>query len=240
MPAISVAVIGAKTPGNIGTIARAMKNFGVEELLLVDPPDLSSSSEAYGFAGQAREDVLPNATETTFDDIVRSYHTIGFTAFGNPTDTKHIRYPITTPARLADELEDIEANVALVFGRERIGLTNDELAQLDRLCAIPATPAYSSLNLGQAATVALYELRSLTLEETQLPEELHDRASEVEIEAFYDHAERLLDALEYPPERREKTEVVFRRVLGRAQPTSREIATLHGVLRRCEYCLDAT
>ncbi|MEF8901009.1 MAG: TrmH family RNA methyltransferase, partial [Halovenus sp.] len=62
VPEIAVAIVDAETPGNVGTVARSMKNFGLSDLLLVDPPALDPDGEAYGFAGQAREDVLPNAT----------------------------------------------------------------------------------------------------------------------------------------------------------------------------------
>lgn len=234
---ISVAVVDAKTPGNIGTIARAMKNYGFERLLLVDPPDIGRGTEAYGFAGQAREDILPNARELSFETLTTEFHTIGFTARANRTDTKHVRYPILTPAQLPDRLRGVEADTALVFGRERIGLMNDELTALDELCTIPAHPEYPTLNLGQAATIALYELRSLSLGSggDQLPEDLHQRADQIELDALFGHIDELLDTLSYPPERRPKAEGMFRRVLGRADLTSREIATLHGVLQRCEY-----
>ncbi len=236
---ISVAVVDAETPGNVGTIARAMKNFGVEELLLVDPPDIGPGSEAYGFAGRAREDVLANAREVTFDALIESYHTVAFTSLANKSDTKHVRYPVRTPAELAGRLDGVDARTALVFGRERIGLTNDELAEMDELCTIPANPAYPVLNLGQAATIALYELRGLTLEAPQLPADPHERAPEEEIESLYAHFDTFLDRLAYPEERRERTEGMFRRVIGRADPTSREVSTFHGVLQRAEYCLDA-
>lgn len=235
---ISVAVVDAETSGNVGTIARAMKNFGVSDLLLVDPPEIGPGSEAHGFAGRAREDVLANATEVTFDELVDGYHTIGFTALGNPADTKHVRYPVSTPNELVDRLRDIEGETALVFGRERIGLTNDELSRMDELCSIPANPEYSSLNLGQAATVALYELRVLTLSQTQVPEEPHPRAEPEAVEALHERYLALLDRVDYPEERRQKAEIVLRRVLGRGDPTPREIATLHGVLRRFEYVLE--
>jgi len=101
----AVAVVDAQTPGNVGTIARAMKNFGFSELLLVDPPELDRDGEAYGYAGQAREDVLPNATEIAFEDLVSEYHTVGLTATTNQNATKHVRYPFSTPAELADELK---------------------------------------------------------------------------------------------------------------------------------------
>jgi tRNA (cytidine32/uridine32-2'-O)-methyltransferase len=82
-PGIAMAVVDAETPGNVGTVARAMKNFGLSELLLVDPPELDPGGEAYGFAGQAREDVLPNAREVGFEELVAEYHTVGCTAIPN-------------------------------------------------------------------------------------------------------------------------------------------------------------
>jgi len=229
---IAVAVVDAETPGNVGTIARAMKNFGLSELLLVDPPELEPDGEAYGFAGQAREDVLPSATETTLDALVENYHTIGCTAITNEDPTSHVRYPALTAAELPEHLRGVEADVAVVFGRERIGLTNDELARLDAVCSIPASAAYPSLNLGQAATVVCYELRALTLGETQHPEALHERADETDIERLYDRFDAYVRAVGHPEPKREKAGRLFRRLLGRAHPTPREVRTLEGLLRR--------
>ena len=235
----AVAVVGAETPGNVGTVARAMKNFGFSELLLVDPPTLDRDGEAYGFAGAAREDVLPGATELDFDDLVTGYHTVGFTAITNESGAKHVRYPFQTPAELANSLAGrggADPPVALVFGRERVGLTNEELARLDRICSIPANPDYPTLNLGQAATVALYELRGLGLgegeEATQHPERDPDRATPEEVEAFHGHFAEFLAELRYPEEKRAKTGRLMRRLVGRADPTGRELRTLRGVLRR--------
>lgn len=229
---IAIAVVDAETPGNVGTIARAMKNFGLSELLLVDPPDLDPDGEAYGFAGRAREDVLPNATETTLDAIVESYYTVGCTAITNESPTSHVRYPALTAAELPDHLRGVAADVAIVLGRERVGLTNDELARLDAVCSIPANPAYPSLNLGQAATVVCYELRALTLAETQHPDDLHERADEAELERLYDYFEAYVAAVGHPEPKREKANRLFRRLLGRAHPTPREARTLQGLFRR--------
>lgn len=231
---ISVVVVGAETPGNIGTIARAMKNFGVSDLKLVDPPELHRDGEAYGFAGQAREDILPNAEEVSFEEIVENYHTIGFTATTNEDARRHVRFPFRTPEELADDLAEIETDVALVFGRERVGLTNEELARIDQICAIPASAEYPVLNLGQAATIALYELRELTMDESQLPDVERERAIEPEIERFYERFDAMLGAVSYPEEKRAKTMRLVRRLVGRAHPTGREITTLHGVLRAIE------
>ena len=229
---ISVAVVDAETPGNIGTIARAMKNFGLEELLLVDPPELDSDGEAYGFAGQAREDILPNARTVSVEYLREHYHTVGCTAVTNEDARKHVRYPFKTPRELADSLTDVQADTCLVFGRERVGLTNDELADLDEVCSIPAAEDYPVLNLGQAATVVLYEMRSLTLESTQLPNPEHERATEQEIEGLHDQFGSFLEAIDHPEEKRAKARRLFRRLVGRAHPTDREAVSLRGILRR--------
>ena len=235
----AVAVVDAETPGNVGTVARAMKNFGFSELLLVDPPPLDPDGEAYGFAGRAREDVLPNAREVTFDDLVADYHTVGFTATTNETGQKHVRYPFATPRELADRLAGVDGPTALVFGRERVGLANEELARLDAVCAIPASPAYPVLNLGQAATVALYELRALGAGADQLPDRSTDRATPAELEGFLGHVDAFLGELDYPAEKRPKTRRLVRRQFGRADPTGRELRTLRGLLRRASRRMDA-
>lgn len=228
---ISVAIVGAETPGNIGTTARAMKNFGFTDLLLIDPPPLDRDGEAYGYAGRARDDILPNAETITFDDLTAAYHTIGFTAITNEDGSKHTRFPFQTPAELADSLP-ADRPVALVFGRERIGLTNDELAALDEICSIPTAPEYPVLNLGQAATIALYELRDHSLDSTQHPDRDAYHATPAELEAFYDHFNEFLHHVHYPDEKHAKTMRLVRRLISRTHPTGRELKTLRGVLRR--------
>jgi len=232
MSDVAIAVVDAETPGNIGTIARSMKNFGLDDLLLVDPPELPRESEAYGYAGQARDDILPNAREISFDELADEYHTVGCTAITNEDDRKHVRYPFVTPGELADDLGAIDADTAIVFGRERVGLTNEEIARLDQVCSIPASAEYPVLNLGQAATIVLYELRDVTVGETQLPDTIHDRAEQSEIEGLHDQFADLLDAVGHPEEKRAKTRRLFRRVLGRAHPTGRETTTLRGLFRQ--------
>ena len=227
-----VVVVDAETPGNVGTIARAMKNFGLSELKLVNPPVLEPDGEAYGFAGHAREDVLPNAEEVTFDEVVESYHTVGFTAITNEDSRRHVRWPFTTPAELRETLGEVDTRTALVFGREGKGLNNDELARLDQVASIPASEEYPVMNLGQAATVVLYELRELTLDGTQLPDPDQSRAPEAEIERFYDYFAEFLDLSDHKAHKQGKTNRMIRRLIGRAHPTDREMATLLGVFRR--------
>jgi TrmH family RNA methyltransferase len=228
---VSVAVVDAETPGNVGTIARAMKNFGLSDLKLVDPPELDPEGEAYGFAGHAREDVLPEADETTLDALVEEYHTVACTAITNEDARSHVRYPFATPAELADELRSVEADTCIVFGRESSGLTNEELARMDRVCSVPASADYPVLNLGQAATVVLYELRDVTVEADQHPDEIQ-RADERQVEGVHDQFARFLEAVNHPEERRHKARRMLRRVAGRAHLTPREATTLRGLFRK--------
>lgn len=227
----AVAVVDPATPGNIGTIARAMKNFGFEELVLIDAPPLDPDGEAYGFAGQAREDILPGHQRCSFSDLIESYHTVGFTAIPGGAGARPARAPAGTPAELMAALDDVAAPTALVFGRERTGLSNAELAQLDRVCTIPAAESYPTLNLGQAATIALYELSALTDAEMRRPPAV-ERAAEDDLERLYDQFETLLLRIGHPPEKQTKTTRLFRRLVARANPTDREVSTLTGVLRR--------
>ncbi|MEF8781439.1 MAG: RNA methyltransferase, partial [Haloferacaceae archaeon] len=227
-----VVVVEPKTPGNVGTIARAMKNFGLSDLALVDPPPLEEGGEAYGFAGHAREDVLPGAREVTLDEVVENYHTVGCTAITGEDARRHVRFPFRTPAQLRDSLASVKTDTALVFGREGHGLNNEELRRLDEVCSIPASPAYPVLNLGQAATVVLYELRDLFLEDTQLPDVERERAPEADVERVHDRFEAFLEGAGYEGDRFDRTRLLFRRVLGRAHPTTREAHTLVGVFRR--------
>lgn len=231
-PNIAIAVVDAETPGNVGTIARSMKNFGLSELLLVDPPDLDPEGEAYGFAGRAREDILPGASELSFDELVESYYTVACTALPNEDPQRHVRYPAMRPADLPDHLRGVDGDVAVVFGRERVGLDNDELARLDAICSIPASPDYPTLNLGQAATIVCYELAALTLSETQHPETIHERAPEPDIERLYDWFDEYVAAVGHPEPKRAKAGRMFRRLLGRSHPTRREALTLQGLFRR--------
>jgi len=235
---VAVAVVDAETPGNVGTVARSMKNFGLSDLLLVDPPPLSREGEAYGMAGHAREDVLPGARELSFDDLVREYHTVACTAITNEDGSSHVRYPATTPADLPDRLRGVEGPVAVVFGRERVGLTNEELGRMDEICSIPASADYPVLNLGQAATVVCYELRDLAVEATQHPEDLHETAEPWRVEGLHDEFSDFLAAINHPSEKRHKARRLFRRVVGRADLTGREATTLRGLLRRARTRID--
>ena len=227
-----VVVVDAETSGNIGTIARAMKNFGLDDLKLVNPPDISRGTEAYGLAAHARDDVLANASEVTLSEIAEKYHTVGCTAVTGEDSRRAVRFPFKTPRELARSLERVDTQTAILFGREGNGLSNDELAQLDEVCAIPAANDYPTLNLGQAATVLLYELRHLTVDQYQIPDVERERASQQDIERFHEYYAELLAASGFEDHRRDRARTLVRRLVGRSHPTDHEVTILMGVLRQ--------
>jgi TrmH family RNA methyltransferase len=233
-----VVVVEPETKGNVGTVARAMKNFGLSELKLVDPPELEPHDEAYAFAGHAREDVLPEAETVTFDEVVENYHTVGCTAITAEDSRSHVRFPYRTPEEVKESLRTVDTGTAIVFGREGRGLDNGELARLDEVCSIPASAEYPVLNLGQSATVLLYELRELTVDRTQLPDVERHRAGESEVERLYDVFSGFVELTEHREHKRPKLENLLRRVVGRAHPTDREVSTLTGLFRRATAKLE--
>lgn len=227
-----VVLVEPQTPGNIGTAARAIKNFGLAGLVLVDPPTAEPTGEARAFAGQARDDVLPAAQVATLDMVVNRYHTIGTTATVSTDGTSHTRHPPTTPPALRDRLSSVHGDVALVFGRERDGLTNAELARMDEVCTIPADPTYPVLNLGQAVTVLAYALSPLVRDATAPADAGSTLADPAETEQLYTYLQQLLEVVEPKAHKRAKSGRMLRRIFGRAHLTGGEVATLTGVVRR--------
>ncbi|MDR9411656.1 MAG: RNA methyltransferase [Haloquadratum sp.] len=227
-----VVLVEPQTPGNIGTAARAIKNFGLSGLVLVDPPTAEPTGEARAFAGQARDDVLPAAQTASFESVLERFHTIGTTATVTSGGDGHVRFPPTTPTGVRDALGSVAGEVALVFGRERDGLTNAELAQMDEVCTIPADPTYPVLNLGQAVTVMAYALSPLLRETAHTDASPSTLAEPAATEQLYRYLRELLELVEPKAHKRAKSGRMLRRVLGRAHLTAGEVATLTGVVRR--------
>jgi tRNA (cytidine32/uridine32-2'-O)-methyltransferase len=127
--------------------------------------------------------------------------------------------------------------VALVFGNERTGLENDEIKRCHAAVLIPSDPAFASLNLAQAVQVLAYEVRMAVLAgASPLPEQKSDRpASSAELDAFFEHLERTLEAIDFHKGRSPRTIMQrLRRLYLRAQPDQRELRILHGILSDSE------
>jgi len=234
-----VVVVEPETPGNVGTIARAMKNFGLSDLKLVDPPELKEDGEAYGFAGHAREDVLP---ERRRGDLRRDRGEL-------PHGRHHRDHRRGRPEPRAVPLQDARRTSGVAEDRGRTD--GDRLrprgARAQQRGALAARRGVLDpgrrrrppvLNLGQAATVLLYELRDPTVDETQLPDTAVTRAPEPDVERFHEFFGDFLEATGQREHHRDKNALLVRRLLGRAHPTEREIHSLLGTFRKANVKLE--
>jgi len=222
MPEIKIVLVGPKFEGNIGAVARSMANFDIKELFLVEPCEIGE--EAYRRAKHG-SDVLDNAVsvgtmEEAIEDCFLVAGTSGITTKG---DRNYARVPV--PVReFAQHLSGYEEKVAVVFGREDIGLYQEELNKCDILITIPASENYPVLNLSHAASLVMYELFQTT-NVLRRPEP----AERKEKEYMFDFFDSLMDAIDYPEHRRDDTSVMFRRMMGRSIPTKYEYNTIMGI-----------
>jgi|SRR5690554_5224489 len=162
---ISVLLIGTTHPGNIGAAARALKVMGLDRLSLVNPEEYPSA-EARARASGA-DDVLSSANVyETLDSALSGVHKV----FGTSARSRGMDIPILdmrTAAAAMIAAADSGEQVAMLFGKERYGLTNEEMQRCHYLVQFPANPDYGSLNLAAAVQVAAYELRMQCLQQTQ-------------------------------------------------------------------------
>ncbi len=223
---IRIILVEPMYQGNVGSVARAMKNFGYTDLVLVNPCKLEG--EARAMSSHAR-DVLEGAKITsTLDEAVKGANlTIGTTGVASLKTGEHIRLPLYTPKEIKEKLKDCSGTIAILFGREDAGFRNDELKSFDMLVAVPTSEIYPIMNLSHAVAVVLYELSELEGGNSPL-------ADGFDLQLLYEHLDELLEEIEYPPHKKDKTSLMLRRILGRAGLTPREVQTLRGIIRKTE------
>ena len=225
---VRIVLVGTTHPGNIGAVARAVKNMGFRELVLVDPryfPHEEATARASG-----AEDVLDSARVVdTLDEAIADCHF----AVGASARSRAIEWQTLEPRACAAKLvaESAAGHVAVVMGPEKSGLSNEHLDRCQALLTIPTDPDFSSLNLAMAVQVISYELRLATLE-VEAPEapEIPPATNE-EMEYFYRHLEQVLtDSGFLDPDNPRTLMRRLRRLFIRAQPDQNEINILRGIL----------
>jgi len=223
---IRVVLVEPIYQGNIGSVARAMKNFGYTNLVLVNPCKLEG--EARAMASHAR-DILEGARVTSsFDDAVKGSNLlIGTTGVSSLKAGEHIRLPLYTSRELKEKLKEYRGTASIIFGRENHGFRNDELKNFDMLITIPTSEIYPIMNLSHAVAVVLYELSELGGGNNPL-------ADGFDLQLLYGHLEELLEKIDYPFHKKNKTYLMLRRIFGRAGLTPREVQTLRGIIRKIE------
>jgi len=228
MKNIRVVMVETSHPGNIGAAARAMKNMGLSELTLVAPRS-HPSQEAIARASGA-DDLLQQARVTgALAEAVADCRVV----IGASARLRTVAWPLLDPREAAAMAvsEAPGSPVALVFGRESSGLSNDELDLCTHLVHIPTNPDYSSLNVAMAIQVISYEVRLASMAEAPLKAAANDAASNAEMEGFFGHLEQALDEIGFTDDRRsEKLMRRLRRLFHRATPDSEEVNILRGIL----------
>lgn len=232
---IRIVLVDPSHPGNVGAAARAMKNMGLAELVLVRPKEFPSE-EATVRASQAA-DLLERARVT--DTIAAAIDGCGL-VLGTSARPRSANWTVLDPraaARRAIE-ESARRPVAVLFGGERNGLSNEDLASCHALLNIPANPAYESLNLAQAVQIVTWELRTARgAVPRRLPAEAPP-AGAAQMAHLRAHIARVMPRLGYT-EARSVDSLVSRieRLLARAVPDEKEVQILRGVLTEVERVL---
>ena len=228
LPRIAVVLARTSHPGNIGAAARAMKTMGLADLVLVAPRHFPHA-EAVAMAAGAG-DVLDRARvvatlAAALDDRALA---IGFSARGRDLSHPAREWRALAPEAIA---ATAEGKVALVFGNETSGLSNDELLACQRHATIPANPAYPSLNLAAAVQVACYEL-ALAAEAFPVPgRPPRRRATGADLEALHARLQSLLvDTGFLDPAEPGRLDERMRRLAARLDLEAEEVAILHGML----------
>ncbi len=223
MPHIRIVLVESLNDGNVGAVARSMKNFGLEELVLVRPCEIGEEAVKRSMHGV---DILKKARTVAREDdaLEGTDYIVGTSGIDTANDKKFSRISIT-PKAFAEKIDRCEGNIAVLFGREDFGLDNDLVRRCDFLVTIPANPEYGILNISHAAAILMYELFA-----HGIVREGPKEASELEIEKLNEYFSKLLDAIDYPEHKKKKTRVMFRRMIARSVPSTWEFHTMMGVL----------
>ncbi len=229
----AIILVGAQLGENIGTVARAMLNFGLTDLRLVQPRAGWQLERA--IKASAGADALIN-NRREFQDLDAAIADLGYVVATSARPRDMVK-PVMSPARVAVEIQNkakIRSKTGIVFGCERTGLDNEDISRADVLCQVPINPDFSSLNLAQAVLLLSYEWyqhandavdESLPLPDTR-------PAQHTEITGMFTHFEAALDASGFlaPPEKKPAMMRNIRNMFLRASLTEQDIRTFRGII----------
>ncbi|SCY11094.1 RNA methyltransferase [Desulfoluna spongiiphila] len=231
---ISIVLVEPQGPLNIGSVSRAMMNFGFSRLVLVNPQCDHLSLDALRMAVKTKRLLEEAVVVDTLAEALEGVHY----AFGTTRRFGKYRNVFFTPDELSEKLHPMgdEVNAALVFGREDKGLKTEELDLCQYFITLPTDEAYPSMNLAQAATVCMYEVRKRFAGPT--PEGIETRvpATNESLERMLRHMQKTLLDIEYldplSPDHLLRT---YRRIFGQSDITEREVSILQGLWSRIDW-----
>lgn len=245
---IRVVMVNTTHPGNIGSAARAMKTMGLGRLYLVDPKTFPSEEAVWLASGAV--DVLENATVVkTLKEAVSDCGLV----VGTSARLRRIPWPVFEPRRCGEVVtaESQRNEVAIVFGREAMGLSNEELQMCNFHVNIPGNPEYEVLNVAAAIQLICYEVRMAHLELERAGETSQENtipiewirwdepiASHDEVEKFHDHLTEVLLELEFfDPDNPKQVLTRLKRLFNRSRMDKTELNIMRGVLSRIQAML---
>ncbi len=230
---IRIVLVNTTHPGNIGAVARAMKNMGLSDLVLVAPKSYPSAKAWWRAANAA--DVLESARVVeTLEEAVGDCGLV----VGTSARERRIPWPLLTPRECGERCysEASTHPVALIFGREDRGLTNEELHQCHFHVHIPSNPDYSALNISAAVQVLCYEMRLAHLQ-VESGEPLHfddwdmPPAKHQDLEHYYEHLQKTLETIGFiEPDNPRQTLTRLRRLYNRVRLDEMELSIMRGML----------
>lgn len=235
LDSIKIVLVNTSDCRNIGSAARAMKTMGLKNLVLVDPIELPNG-QAQALAAGATDVLADMTVVNTLEEAIADCGLV----VGTSARSRTLPWPMLEPrecgAKLVAEAKNFP--VALVFGRESSGLTNEELQLCHFHVQIPANPEYSSLNLAMAVQTLSYEIRMnfLEAEQQQFSQEDDTEYPLVEeTERMYEHFEQALKATGFiVPSHPGLVMTKLRRFLNRARPDTKEVKMMRGILASVE------
>jgi len=227
-------LINTSHPGNIGACARALKTMELSNWCLVEPkqfPHVKASEMASG----ALDMLTKVKVADTLSEAISDSHLV----IGTSARSRSLPWPMLSPRELAEKIvtENLDKKVAILFGRENSGLTNEELQRCHFHVQIPANPEYSSLNIAAAVQIIAYELHIAKLSQKEPPaiEEASELVTEADLSRFFEHLEKVLVQIQFlNPQSPRQLMARLIRVFHRANLDTVEMNILRGILTAVE------
>lgn len=246
---IRIVLVGTSHAGNIGSAARAMKTMGLSDLRLVEPCEYSAEQGDASALASGATDILSSAHNVADLNAAISECTL---VIGSSARSRSMPWPMLSPQEAAKLLVETAEKypVALVFGRERTGLTNEELAYCQYHSCIDANPEYSSLNLAMAVQVFAYQIRCIALEQNNTLDEIVDSlenavkedkpATAGELSFLFQRLENVLDKADFLFQQNPQYMLrKLKRVVHKAQLEHKEINIIQGIFTAIENKIKA-
>lgn len=222
---VRVILLEPEKSGNIGAVARAMRNFELDDLWIVRPKaEIDGEARAFAMRGLL---ILESARiVASLDEALKGVHVVAGTTSIAARRSSNVSRVAITPRQLAERVSKSTGTAGIVFGRESSGLNNQEVEMCDFIVTIPASREYNVLNIAQAASIVFYELFH---RKAARPSEAASQTSRRRLQSQFDH---LTEASDLQSHKRRLAKRAFRNVISRSFISTREASLLVGVFRK--------